>query len=142
MIKYVILYFLKIEQLELPSAYKCIKHDLPQTSTWVFSRNEKTGILKFEMSEKDKVDGFLEGFSGFTAASSGDSGSPYWTSSDLNGKNENRATLVAIHNARIISEYSDKVVGIVDSYNQCVSRATKMTSEILAWAKQKSGISN
>ena len=121
--------------------YKCIKKDLPISSTWVFSKDDKTGILKFEkMSVKDNVSEFLEGVSGLGSPSYGDSGSPYWTSSDPYGENPNKAILVAIVSSK--TGPIDQVVGIRDYYYQCISKATKMTSEILAWAKQKSGISN
>ena len=120
--------------------YKCIKKDLHRTATWVFSKNENTGILKFEdWSERDSVAGFLEGVNGLTSASYGDSGSPYWTPSDWHGEDQNQAILVAIVSRR--TGPFDQPAGIRDSYYKCINIATKMTSEILAWAKQKSGIS-
>ena len=134
--------FLDNVPLELQSVYKCIKKDLPRSATWVFSENERTGNLKFEnWSAKDSNSGFLKDVSGFGAPSFRDSGSPYWwTSSDSYGGNENKAILVAIATSKI--GQFDEVAGIRDSYHQCISRATKITSEILEWAKEKSGMLN
>ena len=131
----------------LQKVYKCIKKDLPRAATWIFSQNEKTGDLAFEnMSEKDVVV-VNNVVSGLTSPSEGDSGSPYWTTSDeyFDAKtccepilSENKAILVAIVSAGL---RRDPVVGVYDYKNQCLSMATKLTSEIVAWAKQKSGIS-
>ena len=117
---------------ELKSVYKCIKPVLPTSRTWVFSENVATGTLGFEQ-ESEVVD---NSGSGYTIASYGDSGSPLWKSVDILANDVERAILTSLISSKVgpISQVSNTFKD--EPYHQCISKATKITDNILAWAKK------
>ena len=130
---------------ELQSVYKCIKPVLPRAVTGIFSKT-KLQNLKFEGNSQDDERPSKE--TGHVRTSYGDSGSPYWIPADLFepiGKSKSqitdyKATLVAIHSSRVghkkdFPRYSE------DEMEKCRMKATKLTDDIIKWAKEKSGIS-
>lgn len=116
--------------------FKCIKAKLPQTQAAIFVDTNifvdpKNVVLKYLWDEQDPR---YDDHTGYSAASIGDSGGPYWTY-DTIYENDLRAVAVAVHNAGnpYVNIESDKDF-------QCRIRATKITDDILDWLKKKSGI--
>ena len=127
---------------KLQTVYKCIEPILPIAVTGVFEQNQQ-GELRFRGHVQDDPRPTME--SGHVRPYTGDSGSPYWIpppdTFDMSTLTNYKAILVAIHSSKVgfpkaeIPPYSESEKG------QCSIKATKLTGDIIQWAKEKSGIS-
>ena len=74
---------------------------------------------------------------GYTNIDTGDSGSPFWVSAKTYGDNEDRAILTAVTaNACNLGPLNLPNGMTDDAKVQCRAVATKITEDILAWAKK------
>ena len=96
--------------------------------------SDLNGNLRYETTLEDGKRPDIE--TGYVAATSGDSGSPYWTEYD-NGGNEIEPRIVAVHNKAIWPGRKNQASYQNDPKYECTIMASKITDDIVRWAREK-----
>ena len=108
---------------------------IPRADNAIFFE-QPDGTLRFDDFWQD--DGPPATDTGYKSAYTGDSGSPYWMESEVEG--EARQTVLAVHNTHYGKP--PPTIYSTNALDQCRMLATKVTADVVNWIKTISDSKN